>query len=141
MFKHTNLAGLHHVYHRLFIIQQGCYSISFSQFPDFSLTFDHFPGPFGRPILAIFIHPQFENVVQICMLADLIFKEKSQTINIGKVILVNINCKQMFYVFQKHSFYNIACNLWKIKFPKACYPATFWENFEKLTLPPSGHIL
>ena len=47
------------------------------KFPDFSLTFDHYPDPFGRPILAIFIHQQFENFVQIFMLADLIFKEKN----------------------------------------------------------------
>ena len=28
---------------------------------------------------------------------------------------------------QKHSFFNIACNLLKIKFPKARYQATFLE--------------
>ena len=46
-------------------------------FTDFSLTFNRFPDPFGRPILAIFIHRLFENFVQIFELADLIFKEKS----------------------------------------------------------------
>ena len=56
-----------------------------------SLTFDHFPDPFGRPILAIFIHRQFENFAQIFMLADSIFKEKSQTINSRKGMFLNIN--------------------------------------------------
>ena len=46
-------------------------------FTDFSLTFNHFPDPFGRPILAIFIHLLFEDFAQIFELADLIFKEKS----------------------------------------------------------------
>ena len=40
------------------------------------------------------------------MHADLIFNEKSQTINIA------------IYV-QNHSISNIACNLWKIEFPEA----------------------
>ena len=59
------------------IFIQGCHSISISKFPDFSLTFNHFPDPFGRPILAIFIHQLFEDCAQIFELADLIFKEKS----------------------------------------------------------------
>ena len=46
-------------------------------FTDFSLTFNRFPDPFGRPILAIFIHRLFEDFAQIFELADLIFKEKS----------------------------------------------------------------
>ena len=33
--------------------------------------------PFGRPILAIFIHRLFKDFAQIFELADLIFKEKS----------------------------------------------------------------
>ena len=61
-------------------------------FTDFSLTFNCFPDPFGRPILAIFIHRLFEDYAQIFELADLI-------------------CK--------HSFSNIACKLWKLKFPEA----------------------
>ena len=48
-----------------------------SLFTDFSLTFNRFPDPFGRPILAIFIHRLFEDFAQIFELADLIFKEKS----------------------------------------------------------------
>ena len=73
---------------------QGCHSISFSKFPDFSLTFDRFPDRFDRSILAIFIHRQLENFVQIFMHSDLIFKEKSQTINIRKGMFLNINCLQ-----------------------------------------------
>ena len=46
-------------------------------FTDFSLTFNRFPDPFGRPILAIFIHRLFKDFAQIFELADLIFKEKS----------------------------------------------------------------
>ena len=46
-------------------------------FTDFSLTFDRFPDRFGRSVLAIFIHRQLENFVQIFMQSDLIFKEKS----------------------------------------------------------------
>ena len=46
-------------------------------FTDFSLTFNRFPDPFGRPILAIFIHRLSEDFAQIFELADLIFKEKS----------------------------------------------------------------
>ena len=46
-------------------------------FTDFSLTFNRFPDPFGRPILAISIHRLFEDFAQIFELADLIFKEKS----------------------------------------------------------------
>ena len=46
-------------------------------FTDFSLTFNCFPDPFGRPILAIFIHQLSEDFAQIFELADLIFKEKS----------------------------------------------------------------
>ena len=46
-------------------------------FPDFSLTFNRFPDPFGRPVLAIFIHRPFKDFAQIFELADLIFKEKS----------------------------------------------------------------
>ena len=57
--------------------RQGCHSISISKFPDFSLTFNRFPDPFGRPILAIFIHQLFEDFAQIFELADLIFKKKS----------------------------------------------------------------
>ena len=61
-----------------------------------------------RRILAIFIHEQFESFVQIFMLADLIFKEKSQTINIRKGMFLNIN--------------------WKIKFPEACkFIGNFWK--------------
>ena len=56
---------------------QGCHSISISKFHDFSLTFNRFPDPFGRPILAIFIHRLFEDFAQIFELADLIFKEES----------------------------------------------------------------
>ena len=56
---------------------QGCHSISISKFPDFSLTFNGFPDPFGSPILAFFIHRLFEDFAQIFELADLIFKEKS----------------------------------------------------------------
>ena len=59
-----------------------------------SLTFDRFPDRFGRSILAIFIHRQFEIFVQIFMHSDLIFKEKSQTINIRKGMFLNINCLQ-----------------------------------------------
>ena len=51
--------------------------ISISKFNDFYLTFNRFPDPFGRPILAIFIHRLFEDFAQIFELADLIFKEKS----------------------------------------------------------------
>ena len=59
--------------------------------------------PFGMPILDIFNHRQFENFVQILMLADLIFKEKSNTINIrnGMLLIINLNCL-------KHSLSNIA---------------------------------
>ena len=46
-------------------------------YTDFSLTFNRFPDPFGRPILAIFIHRLFEDFAQKFELADLIFKEKS----------------------------------------------------------------
>ena len=46
-------------------------------FTDFSLTFNCFPDPFGKPILAIFIHRLFEDFAQIFELADLILKEKS----------------------------------------------------------------
>ena len=46
-------------------------------FTDFSLTFNRFPDPFGRPVLAIFIHQLFDDFAQIFELADLIFKEKS----------------------------------------------------------------
>ena len=46
-------------------------------FTDFSLTFNCFPDPFGRQILAIFIHRLFKDFAQIFELADLIFKEKS----------------------------------------------------------------
>ena len=81
------------IYQKLTIIQ-NCHSISFSKFPDFSLTFDHFPDRFGRSILAIFIHRQLENFVQIFMHSDLFFKEKSQTINIRKGMFLNINCLQ-----------------------------------------------
>ena len=45
-------------------------------FTDFSLTFYRFPDRFRRSILAIFIHRQLENFVQIFMLSDLIFKRK-----------------------------------------------------------------
>ena len=60
-----------------------------------SLTFTDFgpfSRPFERPILDFFIHQQFENFVQIFMHADLIFNEKSQTINIRKRMFLNINC-------------------------------------------------
>ena len=59
-----------------------------------SLTFDRFPDRFGRSVLAIFIHRQLENFVQILMRSDLIFKEKSQTINIRKRMFLTINCLQ-----------------------------------------------
>ena len=81
------------------------------------MTFDRFPDPFERPILAIFILQQFKNFVQIFMYADLIFNEKSQTINIRKGMFLNINCLVIYD--QKHSVSNVACNLWKIKFPEA----------------------
>ena len=84
-------------YQPIKIHEQGCNSISISKFPDFSLTFDRFPDRFGRTILAILIHRQFENFVQIFMLSDLIFKEKSQTINIGKGMFLNINCLQFMF--------------------------------------------
>ena len=42
-----------------------------------SLTFNCFPDPFGKPILAIFIHRLFEDFAQIFELADLLLKEKS----------------------------------------------------------------
>ena len=65
----------------ILMLPQGCHSISISKFPDFftdfSLTFNRFPNPFGRPILAIFIHRLFEDLAKIFELADLIFKEKS----------------------------------------------------------------
>ena len=63
---------------------------NFLTFTDFTLFFDRFPDPFRRPILAFFIHQQFENFVQIVMIADLIFKEKSQTISIRKGMCLNI---------------------------------------------------
>ena len=75
----------------------------FTDFPDFR----PFSRPFERPILAIFIHQQFENFVQIFMHADLIFNEKSQTINIRKGMFLNINC--LAICVQKHSVSNIAC--------------------------------
>ena len=58
-------------------------------------------------------HPStIEDFAQIFELADIIFKEKSSTINIRK---------GMFLIYvQKHSFSNIACKLWKLKFPEAC---------------------
>ena len=58
----------------LLALSQGCHSISFSKFHDFSLTFNCFPDPFGRPILVIFIHRQFEFFIQIFILTDLIFR-------------------------------------------------------------------
>ena len=82
-------------------------------FPDFR----PFSRPFERPILAIFIHQQFENFVQIFMHADLNFNEKSQTINIRKGMFLKINCLAIYV--QKHFLSNIACNLWKIKFLEA----------------------
>ena len=51
------------------------------------------------------------------MHADLIFNEKSQTINIRKGMFLNINCHAIYV--QKHSVSNIAGNVWKIKFPEA----------------------
>ena len=51
------------------------------------------------------------------MHADLIFNEKSQTINIRKGMFLNINCLVIYD--HKHSVSNAACNLWKIKFPEA----------------------
>ena len=45
------------------------------------------------------------------MHADLIFNEKSQTINIRKGMFLNINCLAIYV--QKHSVSNIVCNLWK----------------------------
>ena len=54
-------------------------------FPDFR----HFLDPFGRPILAIFIHRQLKTkFIQIILLADLIFTEKFQTRNIRKGIFL-----------------------------------------------------
>ena len=62
-------------------------------FTDFSLTFDRFPDPFGRPILSILSLIDSSKIfIQIVMLADLILKEKSQTINIRKGMFLNINC-------------------------------------------------
>ena len=58
------------------------------------------------------------------MHADLIFNEKSQTINIRKGMFRNINCLAIYV--QKHPVSNIACNLWKIKFPEARYLGTFF---------------
>ena len=53
--------------------------VVFSKFPDISLTFDHFPDPFERTnFQQFFFHQQFENFVQIFLLADLIFKRESQ---------------------------------------------------------------
>ena len=49
---------------------------------------------FRRQITAILIHQQFENLVKIFMLADFIFKEKSQTKNIRKRMNLNINYLQ-----------------------------------------------
>ena len=40
-----------------------------------SLTFNRFPDPFGRTILAIFIHRLFEDFAQIFELADLSLKK------------------------------------------------------------------
>ena len=45
------------------------------------------------------------------MHADLIFNEKSQTINIRKGMFLNINCLAIYV--QKQPVSNIACNLWK----------------------------
>ena len=58
--------------------------LSFSKFPDFSLTFDRFPDRFGRSILDIFIHRQLENFVQIFMRSDLIFKENLKPLILEK---------------------------------------------------------
>ena len=66
-------------------------------FTDFSLAFDRFLDPFERPILAIFIHQQFENFIQIFMLADLIFKETSQTIHIRKGMFLNTACLRIIW--------------------------------------------
>ena len=55
-----------------------------------SMTFNRFPDPFGKPILAIFICRQFENFVQIFVFSNLIFKEKSQSINIRKGMFRNL---------------------------------------------------
>ena len=50
-------------------ITQGCHSISFSKFPDFSLNFDRFPDRFGRSILAIFIRRQLKILYKyLCVL-------------------------------------------------------------------------
>ena len=75
---------------------KGCNSISLTKFPNFFLIFDLFPDHLRRPILAIFVHRQFENCVQIFMLADFIFKEKSQTAHMTNIkkIFLNINFKQ-----------------------------------------------
>ena len=83
-------------------------------FTDFYLTFNRFPDRFGRSILAIFIHQQLENFVQIFMRSDLIFKEKSQTINIRKGMFQKLSEHKLLAIYvRKHSFSNIACNLWK----------------------------
>ena len=74
---------LYNIKHHIIIWMSGLPLNILFKFFDFSLTFDNFTDLFGRPILAIFIHQKFENFVQIFMLVDLIFKEKSQTIQPG----------------------------------------------------------
>ena len=74
--KNVCVSPMYSTWNKYHLSGQGCHSISISKFPDFSLTFNHFPDPFGKPILAIFIHRLFEDSAQIFELADLIFKRK-----------------------------------------------------------------
>ena len=86
-----------------------------------SRTFECFPDPFERPILTIFIHCKFENFVPIFMLADLIFFKRERNVSEHKLLAIYV---------QKHSFSNIACNLWKIKFSEACFKTSnFFGKF------------
>ena len=75
---------------------QGCLLISISKFPDFSLTFDSFPDPLLKVNIGILIYRRFENFVQIFILADLIFKGQSQTMNIRKGMFLIISCLQVW---------------------------------------------
>ena len=108
---------------------RGCHS----KFPDFSLTLDHFPDPSIRQILAIFIYRQSKYFECIFDRADLIFKKK---ISNHKYKRRNVSEHKLNAIYvQKHSFSNIASNLWKIKFPEACQQATFLEILKFLTFP------
>ena len=80
----------------------GCHSISFSNFLTFHLLFSdfrQFSGPF-REVDFNHFHPlTIQKYVQIdlFMLADLIFREKSETINIRKRMFLNIYCLQFMF--------------------------------------------